>query len=65
MSLEKKSIHVRLSHAQHQQLHLLATLKGMDMAALAGALLERGIVGEFHDVQRSAADLKLLGILRD
>lgn len=65
MSLDKKSTHVRLSPDVDRMLAVLAMLGNKDKAALAGELLEKVVVGEFHVVKRTADDMKLLGIIRD
>lgn len=65
MSLEKKSVHVRLPPDRHMELSLLATMQGKDTAELAAILLEKIIVGEFHALKATATSMKALGILRD
>ena len=65
MALDKKSTHVRLPCEQDLQLAVLAQVLGKDKAELAAILLEKAIVGEFHAVKSTAANLKLLGIIRD
>jgi hypothetical protein len=68
MSLERRSVHVRLAPAQHEQLSVLAGINDKDMAELAAEILEQGIVGRFHTFNLLADKLRRLefgGIERD
>lgn len=62
MSLEKKSIHVRLDHDVHARLAVLADAAEKDMAELAALLLTRPVVGEFHVMSKAVERLNRLGL---
>ena len=65
MSVEKKSVHVRLDADQHKQLSVMAEMSEKDMAEFASNLLEKAIAGEWHTVNRGLDRLRSLGILRE
>lgn len=62
MSLEKKSVHVRLTPEMHDRLAILAGMDNSDVAEHACYLLEKIIVGEFHAVTLQVERLKRLGL---
>jgi hypothetical protein len=62
MSLEKKSIHVRLDPVYHRRLDLMADFSRRDMAELASQWLEKAIVAEFHEFTLAAERWKRLGL---
>ncbi len=62
MSLEKKSIHVRLDPDVHARLAVLADAGEKDMAELAAMLLTRQVVGEFHVMSKAVERLNRLGL---
>lgn len=53
MSLEKKSIHVRLPPELHEQLSVMAEFLDKDIAEEAARILARGIVAAFYDFKIS------------
>ena len=62
MSLENKSVHIRLSPEQHQRLSVMADFHNRDMSELAAQLLEKMIVAEFHDFTIAAERYARLGL---
>jgi len=64
MSLDRRSVHVRLTPDMHEMLAVLAGLANDDVAAYAGYLLEKTIVGEFHAVTLQADRMRRLGLTR-
>lgn len=62
MSVERKSIHVRLSPEQHQMLSVMADFHDRDLSELAVQLLEKMIVAEFHDFTIAAERYARLGL---
>jgi len=62
MSLEKKSVHIRISHDQHQQLQIMAEFNHKADSELGELLLEKMIVAEFHDFRVTAGRMARLGI---
>ena len=62
MSLEKQSVHVRLSSDMLDRLNVLAGLSNDNTAEHAAYLLEKMIVAEFHAVTLQAARLTRLGL---
>jgi len=63
MSIDKKSVHVRLTPEMHERLALIAGLKSDDISEHAGYLLEKMIVAEYHAVTVQASRLKRLGLI--
>lgn len=49
MSLDKKSVHVRLPPELHEQLSVMADFMDKDIAEEAARILSRGIVAAFYD----------------
>ncbi|WP_445536105.1 hypothetical protein [Acinetobacter sp. G18] len=62
MSLEKKSIHIRIDQDMHSRLVVLAELEGNDIAAQGSVLLEKMIMGEWHTVTVAAEKMTRLGL---
>lgn len=62
MSLEKKSVHVRLTPEMLDRLAVLAGLVHNDVAEHAAFLLEKMIVGDWHTVTLQAARMQRLGL---
>jgi HicB family len=62
MSIEKKSIHVRIPPDIHQRLGVMAEFHEKDVAELAAVLLEKMIVGEFHSFSVTAERMSRLGL---
>ncbi len=62
MSLEKKSIHIRITPDLHNQLKLMAQFHNKNDSELAALLLEKSIVGEFHEFSLAAERYKRLGL---
>lgn len=62
MSLEKKSIHIRLEPEVHAWLQSLADAQERDMADIAAMFLTRQIAGEFHVFSKSLERLDRLGL---
>jgi hypothetical protein len=63
MSLDPKSVHVRLSPDMYGRLTVLAGLDDREVSAHAAYLLEKSIVGEFHAVNVQVNRIKRLGLL--
>jgi hypothetical protein len=61
MSLEAKSLHVRLAPDMHDRLAVLAAINNDGLAEYAAHLPEKAIVGEFHAVTMQADRLRRLG----
>ncbi len=49
MSLERKSIHVKISPDMHKQLQIMAEFQNKPMAELAALFLEKMIIADFHE----------------
>lgn len=62
MSLEKKSIHIRLTPEMHERLKTLANLKNMDIAGMAELFLEKQIVAEFHTLSIELERMEKMGL---
>ena len=62
MSLEKKSIHIRIDQDMHSRFVVLAELEGNDIAAQGSVLLEKMIMGEWHTVTVAAEKMNRLGL---
>ena len=62
MSLEKKSIHVRVPPELHQQLSVIAEFLDKDIAEEAARILSRGIVAAFYDYKVAHERMTRLGI---
>jgi predicted DNA-binding protein len=62
MSLDPKSVHVRLTPEMYERLIVLAGLDSRDVAAHAAMLLEKMIVADWHAVTLQLDRLKRLGL---
>lgn len=62
MSLEKKSVHVRLAEDIHSRLSVIAGLENDDIAEHAAYLLEKMIIAEYHAVTVQLERMKRLGL---
>jgi len=62
MSLEKKSIHVRIDHDMHGRLSVLADLDENEIAAQAAIFLEMMIMAKWHVVNVTAKKMTRLGL---
>ena len=62
MSLEKKSIHVRVPPELHEQLSVMADFLDKDIAEEAARILARGIVVAFYDFKVAHERMTRLGI---
>ena len=62
MSLEKKSVHVRLPPDLHEQLAVMAEFQDKDIAEEAARILARGIVPALYDFKVSHERMTRLGI---
>ena len=62
MSLEKKSVHVRLPPELHDQLSVMAQFLDKDIAEEASRILSRGVVAAFYDFKISHERMTRLGI---
>lgn len=62
MSVDRKSVHVRLSPELHQHLAVMAEFNDKDIAELAALFLEKMIVGEFHGFKLTAERMSRLGL---
>lgn len=63
MSLDLKSVHVRLSHEAHAALSTLADLYDADNAEMCRRLLEECLLGRLHGVKVAVANLQRAGML--
>jgi predicted DNA-binding protein len=61
MSLEKKSVHVKLPPEIHERLSIMSTFYDKDMTELSAKWLEKVIVGEFHDFMLAKERMNRLG----
>ena len=62
MSLEKKSIHVRVPPELHEQLSVMADFLDKDIAEEAARILARGIVAAFYDFKVAHERMTRFGI---
>ena len=62
MSLEKKSIHVRVPPELHEELTIMADFADKDIAEEASRILCRGIVAAFYDFKIVHERMTRLGI---
>lgn len=62
MSLEKKSIRVRVPPELHDQLSIMADFLDKDLAEEAARILARGIVAAFYDFTIAHERMTRLGI---
>lgn len=62
MSLEKKSIHVRLPPDLHEQLSLMAEFADKDIAEEAARIIARGVVAAFYDFSIAHERMTRLGL---
>ena len=63
MSLEKKSVHVKLTEDAHKRLSVLADFSESDMAEHAAYLLEKSLAGEWHAFNVHVQKMKRLGLV--
>lgn len=63
MSLEKKSVHNRLSPEMHYRLSVLAGLSNNDISEYANYLLEKMIVAEWHSVSIQIERMEKMGLI--
>ena len=62
MSIDKKSIHVRVPPELHDQLSVMADFLDKDIAEEAARILARGIVAAFYDFTLAHERMTRLGI---
>ena len=62
MSLERKSIHVKISPDMHQQLSIMAEFQNKPMAELAALYLEKMVIAEFHEHRIAFARMQKAGM---
>ena len=62
MSLDPKSIHVRIPPEMHERLIVLAGLDNREVAAHAAMLLEKMIVAEWHAITLQVDRMRRLGL---
>jgi hypothetical protein len=62
MSLEKKSIHIRIPPELHDQLSIMADFNDKDIAELAARWLCKAIVAEAHDFNVTLDKFNRLGL---
>ena len=62
MSLDRKSVHVRLTPEMHDRLAVLAGLSNNDLAEHAAYLLEKMIVADYHAITVQAYRMARLGL---
>lgn len=62
MSLDKKSVHVRLPPDLHDQLSVMAEFLDKDIAEEAARILARGVVAAFYNFKISHERMTRLGI---
>lgn len=62
MSLDKNSVHVRLSPENHQRAKVLSNIKGKNLAQYLAWLLEKEIAGEWHILNIEAKNMERLGV---
>lgn len=62
MSVDKRSIHVRVPPELHDQLSIMADFLDKDLAEEAARILARGIVAAFYDFKISHERMTRLGI---
>jgi hypothetical protein len=62
MSLDRKSIHVRILPDMYDRLAVLAGLQNSDVAEHAAYLLEKMIVADFYSVSLQADKFRRLGM---
>jgi len=63
MSLDRKSIHTKISPDLHKQLSVMAEFENKPMAELAALMLEKMIVAEFHDYRIAFERMKKAGMM--
>lgn len=64
MSLRGKDFRCEIDPDLHEQLRIMAEFNDNDMGALGAKLLEKAIVGEFHEFTLLADRLARSGIVR-
>jgi hypothetical protein len=62
MSLERKSIHIRILPDMYDRLAVLSGLQNSDVAEHAAYLLEKMIVADFYTVSLQADKFRRLGM---
>ena len=62
MSIDKKSIHVRVPPELHDKLSIMADFLDKDIAEEAARILARGIVAAFYDFTLAHERMTRLGI---
>jgi hypothetical protein len=62
MSLEKKSVHVKLTEDAHKRLSVLADFNESDMAEHAAYLLEKALAGEWYAFSVHLKKISKLGL---
>mgnify|MGYP000893372117 CR=1 FL=1 len=62
MSLEKKSVHVRIPEDMLSRLKILSAFENNDVAEHAAYLLEKAIMGEYHVVSVQLERARRLGL---
>ncbi len=62
MSLERKSVHVRIAPDLYDRLKVMAEFHHKDVSDMAALWLEKEIVGEFHDFSLAAERMRRLGL---
>ena len=62
VSLEKKSIHIRIPPELHEQLSVMAEFLDKDIAEEGARILARGIVAAFYDFKISHERMTRLGL---
>lgn len=62
MSIEKKSVHIRIDHDMHSRLVILAGLEENEIAAQGSILLEMMIMAKWHTVNVAAERMNRLGL---
>lgn len=58
MSLDLKSIHVRLSHEAYAALRLVADVSGQDLGQAARLILTESILGKVHTINKALGKVK-------
>ena len=64
MSLRGKDFRCELDPELHERLRLMADFHDTDIASLGAKLLEKAVVGEFHEFSLMADRLERSGIVR-
>lgn len=64
MSLRGKDFRCELDPALHEQLRVMAEFNDTDLGSMGARLLEKAIVGEFHEFSLLAERMARCGIVR-